>query len=145
MTTQIKIGLGSLLLLVAAMASAQIQRVTVPFAFFAGDDKLPAGDYSIAMTLAKNTLFLRPATMSTTIALPIAERNVPYTDRSDRAAKPNQSYLLFQRYGEHYVLAEAWKEGTGQLITIPDKIQRELARNRSVNQTARVEVPLSPQ
>ena len=147
MTTQIKIVLGSILLLVVAMASAQTQpvRVRVPFSFFAGDEKLPAGDYTIAMTLAKDTMFLRSATMSTTIALPIADRNVPYTDRSDRTAKPDQSYLLFQRYGEHYILAEVWKEGTGQLITIPGKIQRELAHNHSVDRTARVEVPLFPQ
>ncbi len=145
MRTQIRIVLGSILLLMVTMAWAQTQRVTVPFSFFAGDDKLPAGDYTIAMTLAKDTMILRSATTSTALALPVACRNVPYTERSDRTAQPDQSYLLFQRDGAYYFLTEVWKEGTGQIFSIPGKLQRELANNRSPDQTARVEVPISPQ
>jgi len=58
MTTRIGTRLGSILLLMAAMASAQtVQRVTVtvPFSFVAGSHNLPAGDYTIELNHEKGT------------------------------------------------------------------------------------------
>ena len=52
MTPRISTLVGSLLLLLASMASAQVVErvaVTVPFAFVAGSSSLPAGDYSIEL------------------------------------------------------------------------------------------------
>ena len=53
MTTRIRTLLGSILLLMATMASAQTVRVTVPFSFVAGSKNLPAGDYTIELNREK--------------------------------------------------------------------------------------------
>src|SRR5260370_16552095 len=62
MTTRIRTLLGSILLLMATMASAQVvQRVTVtvPFSFAAGSHNLPAGDYTIELNYQKGAMILR--------------------------------------------------------------------------------------
>jgi len=95
MTTRIGTGLGSILLLMAAMASAQtVQRVTVtvPFSFVAGSHNLPAGDYTIELNHEKDTMILRSEDRS-------GNNVVMLASNSERAANPGQSYAIFQRYG----------------------------------------------
>ena len=55
MTTRIRTLLGSILLLMATMASAQTVHFTVPFSFVAGSKNLPAGDYAIELNHEKGT------------------------------------------------------------------------------------------
>ncbi len=139
MTTRIGTGLGSILLLMAAMASAQtVQRVTVtvPFSFVAGSHNLPAGDYTIELNREKDTMILRSEDRSGNNVVMLA-RN------SERAANPGQSYAIFQRYGSQYFLAEVWRQGAGQTL-IPGKLERELASKHSNVEVARVEARLSP-
>jgi len=140
MTTRIGTGLGSILLLMAAMASAQtVQRVTVtvPFSFVAGSHNLPAGDYTIELNREKDTMILRSEDRSGNNVVMLA-RN------SERAANPGQSYAIFQRYGSQYFLAEVWRQGAGQTL-IPGKLERELASKHSNVEVARVEARLSSQ
>ena len=137
MTTRIRTLLGSILLLMAAMASAQtVQRVTitVPFSFVAGSHNLPAGDYTIELNREKATMTLRSEDSSGSNAVMLA-RN------SERAA--NTSYAIFQRYGAQYFLSEVWKQGAGQTL-IPGKLERELASKRATGEVARVEARLLP-
>ena len=139
MTTPIRTLLGSILLLMAAMASAQtVQRVTVtvPFSFVAGSHNLPAGDYTIELNLEKDTMILRSEDRSGNNAVMLA-RN------SERADNLDRSYAIFQRYGAHYFLAEVWRQGAGQTL-IPGKLERELASKHSNVEVARVEARLSP-
>ena len=139
MTTRIRILLGSILLLMAAMASAQtVQRVTVtvPFSFVAGSNNLPAGNYTIELNHEKDTMILRSEDRS-------GNNVVMLANNSERAANRNQSYAIFQRYGSHYFLAEVWREGAGQTL-IPGKLERELASKHSNVEVARVEARLSP-
>ena len=138
MTTRIGTRLGSILLLMAAMASAQtVQRVkvTVPFSFVAGSHNLPAGDYTIELNHEKGTMILRSEDRSGNSVLMLA-------NNSERA-NLGQSYAIFQRYGSHYFLAEVWRQGAGQTL-IPGDLQRELASKRPTVEVARVEVRLSP-
>jgi hypothetical protein len=132
MTTQIRILLGSTLLLMATMASAQTQRVavTVPFSFVAGSQKLPAGDYTIELN--RDTVVVRSGDRSGEIKSTLTAL------RSDQASKPNESYAIFRHYGEHYFLAEVWREGAGEQL-FPGKLERELVRNAG---DARVEARL---
>ena len=58
MTTRITTLLGSILLLMATMASAQTVHFTVPFSFVAGSKNLPAGNYIFELNRENNTLIL---------------------------------------------------------------------------------------
>ena len=136
MTTRIRTLLGSILLLMATMASAQAVRFTVPFSFVAGSKNLPAGDYTIELNRAKGAMFLRSEDRSGNNALMLA-------NNSESARNPDKTYAIFQRYGAHYFLASVWREGVGQTL-IPGKLERELASNRSRVEVARVEARLSP-
>ena len=133
MKTQIRILLGSTLLLMATMAASQTQRVevNVPFSFVAGSQKLPAGDYTFELN--RDTVVVRSGdrsgeVKSTLTALP-----------SDQASKPDQSYAIFRHYGEYFFLAEVWREGAGQLL-FPGTLQREMVRT---DRDARVEARLA--
>ena len=137
MTTRIRTLLGSILLLMATMASAQTVHITVPFSFVAGSKNLPAGDYTIELNRAKGAMFLRSEDRSGNNALMLA-------NNSESARNPDKTYAIFQRYGAHYFLASVWREGVGQTL-IPGKLERELASKRSRVEVARVEARLSPQ
>ena len=140
MTTRIGTLLGSTLLLMAAMASAQtVQRVTVtvPFSFVAGSNNLPAGNYTIELNHEKDTMILRSEDRS-------ANKAVMLANNSEQTANPNQSYAIFRHYGSHYFLAEVWRQGAGQTL-IPGKLERELASKHSNVEVARVEARLSSQ
>ena len=139
MTTRIRTLLGSILLLMAAMASAQVAQrvtVTVPFSFAAGSHNLPAGDYTIELNYEKDTMILRSADPSGNIVVILA-RNSEWAPNSDK------SYAIFQRYGAHYFLAEVWRQGAGQTLT-PGKLQQELASKHSTVEVARIDARLSP-
>ena len=136
MTTRIRTLLGSILLLMATMASAQTVHITVPFSFVAGSKNLPAGDYTIELNRAKGAMFLRSEDRSGNNALMLA-------NNSESARNPDKTYAIFQRYGAHYFLASVWREGVGQTL-IPGKLERELASKRSRIEMARVEGRLPP-
>ncbi len=140
MTTRIRTLLGSILLLMAAMASAQTaQRVTmtVPFSFVAGSHNLPAGDYTVELNREKDTMTLRSEDRSGNNAVMLARSSERYTNL-------DKSYAIFRHYGSHYFLAEVWRQGTGQTL-FPGKLQRELASKHSNVEVARVEARLSSQ
>ena len=136
MTTRIRTLFGSILLLMATMASAQTVHFTVPFSFVAGSKNLPAGDYTIELNRAKGAMFLRSEDRSGNNALMLA-------NNSESARNPDKTYAIFQRYGAHYFLASVWREGVGQTL-IPGKLERELASKRSRIEMARVEGRLPP-
>ena len=136
MTTRIRTLLGSILLLMATMASAQTIHFTMPFSFVAGSKNLPAGDYTIELNRAKGAMFLRSEDRSGNNALMLA-------NNSESARNPDKTYAIFQRYGAHYFLAAVWSQGTGQTLT-PGKLEQELAHKDSKVEVARVEARLSP-
>ena len=140
MTTRIRTLLGSILLLTAAMASAQVAQrvtVTVPFSFAAGSHNLPAGDYTIELNYEKDTMTLRSGASGSINPVVMLATN------SEGGANPDKTYAIFQRYGAHYFLASVWREGVGQNL-IPGKLERELASKRTTVEVARVEARLSP-
>jgi hypothetical protein len=139
MTTKNRIMIGSILLLMANMASAQtVQRVTVtvPFSFIAGSHNLPAGDYIIELNLEKDTMVLRSEDRS-------GRNTVMLANNNDRATNSHKSYAIFRRYGANYFLAEVWRQGAGQTVS-PGKLERELASKNANVEVARVEARLSP-
>ena len=136
MTTRIRTLFGSILLLMATMASAQTVHFTVPFSFVAGSKNLPAGNYIFELNRENNTLILLSEDRSGNNALMLA-------NNSESARNPDETYAIFQRYGAHYFLAEVWRQGAGQTL-IPGKLERELASKHSNVEVAQVEARLSP-
>jgi len=136
MTTRIRTLLGSILLLMATMASAQTVHCTVPFSFVAGSKNLPAGDYAIELNRRGGSMIVRSEERSGNSVMMLA-------NNSDWARNPDKTYAIFQRYGAHYFLAEVWRQGAGQTL-IPGNLERELASKRSNVEVARVEARLSP-
>jgi hypothetical protein len=140
MTTPFKFLMGSILLLTAAMASAQTERVavSVPFMFVVGFHTLPAGEYTIEMSPETDTMAVRSGGSLGEI------RSTLTTLRADGVRKPGQSRAVFQRYGNRYFLAEVWSEGTGQML-IPGQLERKLGQDRISDRDPRVEAQLSAQ
>jgi hypothetical protein len=136
MTTRIRTLLGSILLLMATMASAQTLHFTVPFSFVAGSKNLPAGNYIFELNRDNNTMTLLSEDRSGNNASLSA-------NNSEWARNPDKTYAIFQRYGVHYFLAEVWNQGAGQTL-FPGKLERELASKHSNLEVARVEARLSP-
>jgi len=136
MTTRIRTLLGSILLLMAIMASAQTVHFTVPFSFVAGSKNLPAGDYAIELNRRGGSMIVRSEDRSGNSVMMLA-------NNSDWARNPDKTYAIFQRYGAHYFLAEVWRQGAGQTL-IRGKLERELASTHSNVEVARVEARLSP-
>ena len=136
MTTRIRILLGSILLLMATMASAQTLHFTVPFSFVAGSKNLPAGNYIFELNRENKTVTFLSEDRSGNNAMVLATN-------SEWAPIPDKTYATFQRYGTHYFLAEVWRQGAGQTL-IRGNLERELASKHSKVEVARVEARLSP-
>ncbi len=115
--------LAATLLCTAAHVSAQTSAsFTVPFAFSANNELVPAGSYDIQRE------------SSCILAL----HNVKTGRRQFLMVRPNdsglaietQNRLVFERYGTHAYLTQVWSSGTSvhsELIVRP-KIERDLAK-----------------
>ena len=136
MTTRIRTLLGSILLLMATITSAQTLHFTVPFSFVAGSKNLPAGNYIFELNRENKTVILLSEDRSGKSITLLA-------NNSDWARNPDKTYAIFQRYGAQYFLAEVWRQGAGQTL-IPGKLERELASKHTKVEVARVEARLSP-
>lgn len=142
MKKQTTILLGSILLLTAAMASAQTSRrviVSVPFSFVAGNQPLPAGTYTLDLKHGDGAMVLSREDQSgifTTVMV--------LTNDSPQTTDRDKSYATFQRYGSHYFLTRVWRAGVGRAIP-PGKLERELAKQQRSGQEMQIEARLSDQ
>jgi hypothetical protein len=119
--------LAAVLAVVSAPVEAGDLQCDVPFRFLVGDKELPAGTYLVTMQLS--TLAVRG---TTTGAVSIGNR---VDAKSDGASK-----LVFHRYGDEYVLREAWTGRTGREIPTSRR-ERELKTRVAKFET--VVIPLS--
>ena len=116
---------------VLAVASAPVEAgelvCNVPFPFQVGDKELPPGSYRVVMQLS--TLTIRGAT---TGAVSIGNR---VDAKADGASK-----LVFHRYGDEYILRQAWTGQSGREIPTSRR-ERELKTRVATFKT--VVIPLS--
>jgi len=95
-------------------------RVTVPFSFHAGQVVLPAGQYSIEQLSTPWTLLIRGKTTSNLIYV----RAIP----AQKDQREPSSRLVFNKYGDHYFLAQIWSGGTRMGAQLPgSKREREMS------------------
>ena len=130
MTTRIRILLGSILLLMATMASAQTVHFTVPFSFVAGSKNLPAGDYIVELNTdsgTRGTIVLRRDGQQPIMLLVAVGK--------EHFVAPEHSQLVFDRYGTSFFLAELRTEGdsTGRALASSDR-EKEMAHNSRPDQ-----------
>jgi hypothetical protein len=98
---------------------------TVPFEFTVGDSTMPAGDYRL---LSSGRPIIQVFNEATNSAVLTATQSA-YSGERSGAGSPR---LVFNRYGDHYVLSQIWDgSSVGRELT-KSKNERELARTASV-------------
>ncbi len=119
--------LSLLVILAATSVYAQISNVLgvakIPFEFSVGNKVLPAGEYTVSQ-MTQDTLVIRNVDFSASdIVLTIPTR---------ARTTPNESALVFNRYGDQYFLSKVWTTGndTGRELSKPPA-EEELIRARS--------------
>ena len=118
---------------VAAPLSAQSVRViaNIPFEFSVGNSTLPAGEYTVLP--ASTPYVIRIRNEETNAGLLTATNGLMSMVHSQASA----ARLIFNRYGDHYVLSQIWG-GYGSGVELPkSRTERELAKTASTN---RVEI-----
>jgi hypothetical protein len=130
MTTRIRTLLGSILLLMATMASAQTVQFTVPFSFVAGSKNLPAGDYIVDLNTdngTRGTIVLHRDGQQPIMLLVAFGK--------EYFVAPEHSQLVFHRYGTSFFLAELRTQGdsTGRALASSDR-EKEMAHNSRPDQ-----------
>jgi hypothetical protein len=88
-----------------ALASDSV-RVTVPFAFRASDQVLPAGDYRVSLDHSRDLVTISGDKVFATILL-TSQGDTVHNDRS---------FLRFERYGDEWLLHQITFAGTAQQV-----------------------------
>jgi len=118
------IGAGSVYLLLAvACVSAQSSTwiiANVPFDFVVRNQHFAAGAYSVTVSRAQGSILIRGEDNgSATFAL---------SNAAQKARTDTHATLVFNRYGDHYFLAQVWAFGSGSgRELIRSKMEEELA------------------
>jgi hypothetical protein len=79
--------------------------VNVPFAFQAGNSKLPAGEYRIHMLENSDLTVMQISTVDGTNSVLVQVRD------AEANSRPTKSELTFNKYGNSYFLAKVFDEG----------------------------------
>ncbi len=106
----------------AATARAQSNAVKchVSFAFYAGDREMPAGDYTVEQQSEGSLLVTNISGKA--IAMVMSRTH-------ELSSVPAESTLVFNRYGDHYYLAQVVRQGQQTASDVqPSRAQLKLAR-----------------
>lgn len=111
------LGLGLLLVTALAYAETVNMKVNIPFNFVVGGATLPSGEYTVqGLGNSGNAISIRKldqTAKSLTLAIPC-----------ESSKTPEQSKLVFHRYGDRYFLAKIWMAGDNAGHELP-KSRRE--------------------
>jgi hypothetical protein len=117
----------SMLSLFVTLAAASVYaqsdmslKVNIPFEFSVGNEVLPAGEYTVRH-VAQSALVIRRADCSVA--------KVFSTMGTIASKTPNESSLVFHRYGDEYFLSTIWTAGndTGHELS-KSRAEREIIR-----------------
>jgi hypothetical protein len=118
---------GSMALAAQAQASGRTQlTANIPFDFYAGNKKLPAGEYTVVQ--------VNPASDNAILQLQSRDGSasalVQMTATMGRAEK--SAKLIFNRYGDNYFFAQVWIDGDRNgLQAATPRSERVIARQLS--------------
>ena len=108
----------------AAMPSHRPMRVNIPFAFLAGDQMLPAGEYWVGVNSEFRYVSLRPVNSATSRNVALNGTFVPRIARD-----LTRGFLQFEQYGStHALRAVGVPEAEAGLGLAQSKAEAELAK-----------------
>lgn len=94
-------------------------KATIPFSFYAGDQLLPPGVYSVKSDIAHFIVILRSEKTPGLLVM---------TNRVEALKTFESGQLKFKSYGSNYFLQEVWVAGRGEGQQIRSgKLEKELA------------------
>lgn len=121
------LGLGVLLIGTLAYAQDFNMKVSVPFDFVVNGTTLPSGEYSVQRLQIGNAISIRKADHSAKV--------LALGMRCESRKTSETSKLVFNRYGNHYFLAQIWVAGNNAGEQIPKtRLETEIAQNRTAEQ-----------
>ena len=108
---------------------------TIPFAFVAGDQTLPAGEYTLASSQAgPGTWILNGKSKQAGLYLATTAGNHKTANESPR--------LVFSRYGDQYFLSQIWIRDSDCVLQLPvSKTERSAAKTSAARGTTTVAMP----
>ena len=111
------LGMGLLLMSALAYADTATMKVNIPFSFVVGKTMLPAGEYSVkGLGFDGSAISIRKSdNAANSLTLSIA---------CESLKTPQQSKLVFHRYGDRYFLVQIWTAGSNSGHQFP-KSRRE--------------------
>jgi hypothetical protein len=111
------LGLGLLLVTALAYAETVNMKVNIPFNFVVGGATLPSGEYTVqGLGNSGNAISIRK--------LDQTAKSLTLAIRCESSKTPEQSKLVFHRYGDRYFLAKIWMAGDNAGHELP-KSRRE--------------------
>jgi hypothetical protein len=111
------LGLGLLVVTALAYAETVKMKVNVPFNFVVGGATLPSGEYRVeGLGTSGNAISIRKLDQTAT--------SLTLAIRCESSKTPEQSKLVFHRYGDRYFLAKIWMAGDNSGHEFP-KSRRE--------------------
>ena len=98
---------------------AHMVRATIPFAFSAGSQAMPAGDYTVSVDQQSGRILLEGPSSYTLMTVPKETQEVPSRGR-----------LVFQQDGATFFLTEVWtpENSTGQVLVHKGKDEASHAK-----------------
>jgi hypothetical protein len=122
------------LLVLTSMAVTQVARaqeslvVDIPFAFVAGNARLPAGEYRVQKLNRNSAVLLMHCSDSSASALVI-------TQAAQANELQSESKLIFNRYDNRYFLSQVWTAGSIRGRQLPKS-----PKEKEMAQVARIEM-----
>lgn len=130
----------SLSLFVAVVVSSVVAqgrpqvRADIPFSFHAGNTVLPSGKYTINRPASTNGMILVRSEKGGKAAYVIS-------NNKESANSPENSRLVFRRYGDQYFLAQLWTKGDTAGVSFPvSKEEKKMINSRSDRHLAMADV-----
>jgi hypothetical protein len=101
------------------LPASQGVKADVPFAFSAGNNMFPAGEYTVMNSGALGVLSIKKTGGGSKFTVGNA---------AARSGPSDKTKLVFHRYGDRYMLSQIWVEGESRGIELPKtKLEKELA------------------
>ena len=104
-----------------AQSSQVLAKVNIPFAFQAGDRRMPAGMYEIDSQTGSPLLLLRNSEQEV--------RTFVITHTATTSQPPAKGRVVFERYGNKYFLRQVWTASSTQGAELPtSKAEKEIVK-----------------
>ena len=120
------LAIAAMIATLAAPLAAQSTTLTatIPFEFAVGSKTMPAGDYTISDSESHAVLVISGGENALTLTKPVGGGDQVHA---------GQSLLIFNRYGDRYVLSQVWDSVRDIGREVPmSKTERELSKTASV-------------